>query len=702
MSGAEALKLSAGEGPASAIPNTAHDQTDLCARIETIQTLRARGDLSAAAVLCVGSVARHGERPALLYLLGLTRLEARDPVAAAQALARLTEVSPRSCEAWSALAAARAALGDADAAAAAYRNGLAVDPDNVAARLGLAQVLVLLPDPAAALEAAEAAVGHAPTCPAARAALGFALSAAGRSQEAVAAFQACLLMDSEADNARLALALEHLKASAPQTALDVLEPLPAEARARADVRFVEGAAAAALGRPEEAALAFHRALAADPNRAAAHHGLGNAYAALDRAEDAERALLTALELDPNFAAAHASLSSVYLRAGRRDAAEHHARSALARDPSLAPARLNLAALLQERGDDVGARRARLRVYARQAPREDGCGGDAPRILLLLTSESGGNVPFEGLVDPRRFTRLQWHVDVQPEPATLERPVDAVMNVIADPDRAQAVARRIKAFQARSSRPVLNPIEAVCATARDRVWRTLSAIEGVHAPITVRVAAGAEGGLRAAAEAIEHVGPWIVRPMATHGGRGVALAPSRGALRSHPLDRPAYLTCFTSCRSPDGFYRKYRVLFVDRAPFPYHLAISPQWLVHHYSSGMDADPARIREEMVFLEDPARALGDLAYRAIGAVGQALNLDYAGVDFSVLPDGRLLLFEANAAMLVHYEPEGSPFYAKNPYVRTIFDAFHAHLAAAGASQAARARANAWNASPPRGPEK
>ena len=58
--------------------------------------------------------------------------------------------------------------------------------------------------------------------------------------------------------------------------------------------------------------------------------------------------------------------------------------------------------------------------------------------------------------------------------------------------------------------------------------------------------------------------------------------------------------------------------------------------------------------------------------------MDLDYAGVDFSMLPDGRVLLFEANATMLVHPEDPDGVLAHKNPAIERIFEAFRAMLAA------------------------
>jgi glutathione synthase/RimK-type ligase-like ATP-grasp enzyme len=61
-----------------------------------------------------------------------------------------------------------------------------------------------------------------------------------------------------------------------------------------------------------------------------------------------------------------------------------------------------------------------------------------------------------------------------------------------------------------------------------------------------------------------------------------------------------------------------------------------------------------------------------RAIAAIGRRLDLDYAGVDFTLLPDGRVLVFEANATMLVHRERIDGMAAHKNPYVERIVCAF------------------------------
>lgn len=165
------------------------------------------------------------------------------------------------------------------------------------------------------------------------------------------------------------------------------------------------------------------------------------------------------------------------------------------------------------------------------------------------------------------------------------------------------------------------------------------------------------------------GPGSFAPIGSHGGEGLKLVAAGDALAA---GRAAYLTSFRDFRSEDGFYRKYRMFYVDRRPFPYHLAIGSDWLVHYATSGTADHPERLAEEGRFLAEPDAALGNRAMAALRAIGERMDLDFAGVDFSLTPDGRVLLFEANATMFVHPEARGGPLAHKNPHVEAILQAF------------------------------
>ena len=108
--------------------------------------------------------------------------------------------------------------------------------------------------------------------------------------------------------------------------------------------------------------------------------------------------------------------------------------------------------------------------------------------------------------------------------------------------------------------------------------------------------------------------------------------------------------YLDARGQDGMARKYRVMFLGGELYPLHLAIAADWKVHYFSAEMASNAAYRDEERRFLNDMPAVLGSRATAALTAIGRALDLDYAGVDFALAPDGSLLVFEANATMVIN----------------------------------------------------
>jgi hypothetical protein len=107
--------------------------------------------------------------------------------------------------------------------------------------------------------------------------------------------------------------------------------------------------------------------------------------------------------------------------------------------------------------------------------------------------------------------------------------------------------------------------------------------------------------------------------------------------------------FVDYRSADGFYRKYRVMFVGGVAFACHLAISPRWMIHYYNAAMAEHQWMRDEEARFIGDLDAVFTGTLAAALREIAAAIPLDYFGIDCAVA-GGRLLLFEADAAMLVH----------------------------------------------------
>ena len=118
------------------------------------------------------------------------------------------------------------------------------------------------------------------------------------------------------------------------------------------------------------------------------------------------------------------------------------------------------------------------------------------------------------------------------------------------------------------------------------------------------------------------------------------------------------------RNSAGDFHKYRVMFVDGKLYPLHLAISKHWKVHYFTANM-ADQAQARQlEQAFLEDMSGILGKKAISALENICQTLALDYAGIDFALAADGKILLFEANATMVIpRLDSDEKWLYRKQP---------------------------------------
>ena len=72
--------------------------------------------------------------------------------------------------------------------------------------------------------------------------------------------------------------------------------------------------------------------------------------------------------------------------------------------------------------------------------------------------------------------------------------------------------------------------------------------------------------------------------------------------------------------------------------------------------------------------------------------VGLDYFAIDCAELPDGRLLLFEADVAMIVHALDSEVLYPYKKPAMARLFAGFQAALAAAAGDPVRGASSRPW----------
>jgi tetratricopeptide (TPR) repeat protein len=436
------------------------------------------------------------------------------------------------------------------------------------------------------------------------------------------------------------------------------------------------------GRLDEGLVAVRAALALAPQFAEAHVNLGHVLTELGDAVEAEAALRTAIALNPALATAHSRLGGLVGRdKARANEAAGHLQQALALQPGDADAMLAIGNLLLDakRDDEAAVFFARAQEIkplitwkALQAK--------ADFSVLLLDAPGAGCTPLNYLAGRANYDRhfLALLPGVEPDVEFLRGKADIVVNMIADADNGAHVLPRALALVDALGLPTLNHPRLILASDRESVALKLEGIAGCRSPRTVRAKGHLLAGEQRGALLAGFAAPVLVRRAGTHGGDDfdkVETLDAVGAFVQIALDEDFYVSEFIDCQSPDGGYRKYRFICINGEILPYHLAIHDHWMVHHFRTDMAEQAWKRAEEESFLRETGRYFNDAHLATLAKIRDAMGLDYGGIDLSLDQQGNIVVFEANATMLVHDE-KAADFRYKNPYIATIKAAFDAAL--------------------------
>ncbi|HLH87040.1 MAG TPA: tetratricopeptide repeat protein [Xanthobacteraceae bacterium] len=447
-----------------------------------------------------------------------------------------------------------------------------------------------------------------------------------------------------------------------------------------------GALLQQTGEREAALAALDRALAIDPDYATAHHNRGMLLAEMRRPAEARESFRNVLaarqrssdDASDDSADAWHDVGAAHLSLEEYEPAAAACRQALAIDAGHLAAYATLAQALGRLHRAAEAAQVRAEWARRQGIVVTRCRTEPPQARVLLVGAAEFcNVPTGDLFDRTRFETISLNLmaptRAAADPVTdVEQlpPFDIVFNAIGDADRGAPFFARAAQFCRTLSRPLINPPERVARTRRDALPALIKDIPGLVTPRIRRVARADLAMVAAATERPDR--PLLVRPAGSHGGDDLVRIDDRGELAGYADKAPAdeyYVSDFWDYRGADGFFRKYRLIFVDRKVFPYHLAITSHWLAHYWRAEMTGWMRA--EEEAFLADFRRTFRGPAAEAVGEAARRLDLDYAGMDCTILPDGRVLVFEANATMLVHLRESRETFAYKHAHVPRIIDA-------------------------------
>ena len=305
-----------------------------------------------------------------------------------------------------------------------------------------------------------------------------------------------------------------------------------------------------------------------------------------------------------------------------------------------------------------------------------------RKVLIIQSSGAGNLVFSTILAKETNTRLLFSIEYTTDAQLQRLPgFDVAFNVIGNPDFLDdEIIRKFDDFQRITGRKFLNNVRSVMKTRRDRAAALFYGIENIIVPWTIRMTDREILDLQSSRDFSKHglSFPLIVRPIGGHGGKDVKLMVSADSFSDYQIEgaEAFYLINFVDYKSSDGYYRKYRTLFVNGKLYHYHLAISSNWLVHYFSADMLGASFKRSEEKEFLEQPEKVLGKAVIASLQDIAARLDLDYCGIDYAIAPDGRVIVFEANTQISV-YPVDPDQFSYKVKYVNAIFEAVEDMLA-------------------------
>jgi hypothetical protein len=295
-----------------------------------------------------------------------------------------------------------------------------------------------------------------------------------------------------------------------------------------------------------------------------------------------------------------------------------------------------------------------------------------------------NTPIEFLVENDNIVLdVLYVVPGSPLPAMVPRH-DVAFVLAAEGERNVSALDLLAECLKTWPRPVLNEAGRISRLTRDGAWALLASTPGAAMPINAAVDRASLLRLANGAAPLEQLlpncrFPIIARPAGSHAGEGLKKLDDRAAVLAYLSEYSQadfFVSPFVDYRSADGLFRKYRIALIDGQAYACHMAISSHWMIHYLNADMIDNPRNRTEEAAFMCDFDEAFGARHQTALREVAQRCGLDYLIMDCGETPDGKLLIFEVGAAMIVHAMDPEDIFPYKAVQMKKLFAAFQAML--------------------------
>lgn len=463
------------------------------------------------------------------------------------------------------------------------------------------------------------------------------------------------------------------------------------------LEFIRACLLEAIGRRDEAKHAYLAIARRVPSHFGAINNLGTLLYGRGLRRAARRAYEIVVARHPRDVVGHANLAQLLVEMGELRKAYRAYNAVLAIDPENATAHHGLASVFERLGDPETAQQHRTIGFRNRPITFVPYRGDRkPVRLLALGTAEEGNVAMQMFRDDMLFEMHALVAETFDVTGELP-PHDVVFNTVGDADRCAAALDAAEAILARTNAPVINPPSVVRATGRVANAARFAHVPGVLTATTVAFAREQLLATDAAQMLVVQGFSWpvLLRSPGYHTGQHFVKVDAPDALAAAVRDLPGeelLAIQYLDTRSADGLTRKYRVMIVDGALYPVHVAISKNWKVHYFTADMSEDTSHRTEDGAFLRDMTGVVGPRAMAALEAIREVLGLDYGGIDFSIDAAGKVVVFEANATMIALL-PEGDArwVYRRAPITRLHRAIREMLVARAMASKSAEASGDA-----------
>jgi len=237
---------------------------------------------------------------------------------------------------------------------------------------------------------------------------------------------------------------------------------------------------------------------------------------------------------------------------------------------------------------------------------------------------------------------------------LTRRPDVAFNLVCNAEssaRSLDMSDKVCASLARDGIPVLNPPDRVRGTTRTASAALFAGLDRIEVPEVRKLESPNMRSIQRLLDSKEISYPSIVRTATDHNGANmIRLRGPRDLekLERLPFDGRDYcVSRFIDYRDPEGLYGKLRLVKVGRKFLPRHLIVSADWKIHsgQRAEKINASSESRARERAYLQDPSTFLGESLYGQLVTGLERTGLDYVGVDFGLLGDGRAVFFECNA---------------------------------------------------------